>query len=426
MKHAVSFLRVVLGLALWVPVGCQAVNIFEEETHASEDAALADAAMGADGPPSRPDGPPPTSCDQGCDDFANACNRGVCDEATDLCKSEPTNEGMTCEQGTECGTFGSCDNADVCALAGEKQRLCSDYACHSGECLPVERKESEPCVRNTNDTACAETRCGEWSACAYEAGTCDNSGRRTRVCTPMICKDGGCVAGTPHEEADPSGCDRNTDATACDAPNCGAYGACAYDAGICDNSGVRSRACTPRVCQTGTCAEGAPYTDSDTTGCARDTRGNECAKTVCGEYGACTYGSDCVNNGERSRTCTPQVCENEQCVGSTPYHEPITDGCNRNTSGRPCGEDSCSDWGACQYADPCSESGTQSRTCQAQLCSSGKCALGTAWTESGACTRSTEGNTCGTTRCCLPVSGGVKCFDFNYTCQGGACDTSGC
>jgi hypothetical protein len=111
--------------------------------------------------------------------------------------------------------------------------------------------------------------------------------------------------------------------------------------------------------------------DFDTAGCARDTTGAECAKLVCGDYGGCSYGNACVNSGERSRTCTPQVCANEQCGAGTSYAEPTTAGCDRNTNERTCGDNVCDEWGACQWAETCSQSASQYRNCSAQVCASG-------------------------------------------------------
>ena len=66
-----------------------------------------------------------------------------------------------------------------------------------GSCVPPNGECSY--ALKPDGTACADTTCTDWSACAWDGG-CSNSGSHARTCTDFVCDSGTCTA-TARDEA---------------------------------------------------------------------------------------------------------------------------------------------------------------------------------------------------------------------------------
>jgi hypothetical protein len=382
----------------------------------------------------RPPDAPTIACQVDADCVArnSECTVGVCDTQRGICVAMPSAEGDPCEARLTCDEYTLCAFADACALTGERTRSCTAFACRAGTCAaqaPVMEADTTACTRSTDTHECGSRfECEEFAGCVYSS-ICTNDGTRTRTCYPLRCGAGICGRGEAYLEPDTVGCARNTASTKCDEPACEAYSECTYDLGTCDNSGSRTRTCTPRVCSGGGCAAGTSYVEIDTAGCQRDTAGSTCAPVSCGGFGQCVYADMCVNHGSQTRTCTPQVCLGEKCASGTSFDEVDTTGCGRNTNGVECGPLSCTDWGACNYGDTCASVGSQTRTCSTPICGSGQCGSSSGYTDSFTCTRNTDGMTCGAgERCCWvdPVTGKPRCSTLYGSCSENLCEQPIC
>lgn len=362
--------------------------------------------------------------DTDCGSFSSECARGVCG-AEKVCTTAPILEGDPCGVKEGCAAYSSCAYADECISGGSRSRTCTAYTCQSGSCLPSSSREemdTTGCDRNADGQWCGEkVVCEDYSACSYDS-TCDNDGSRTRTCYPFVCASGMCIKGTPFAETDTAGCIRNTDTSVCDTSVCEEYGACTYEKGTCDNSGIRYRKCQARVCQAGACAGATTIIESDTTGCARDTADTTCGDPTCAIWGACGYTHSCANWGTRSRTCTPMVCHAEACGPGTSSVEYDTMGCNINSNGITCGDTTCSEFGTCTYPDDCASDGRVSRTCSPQVCDSGRCVSGASYEDSQSCWRNSDGLSCGISQqCCERIGTKLVCYDQRGSCTSGAC-----
>jgi hypothetical protein len=185
--------------------------------------------------------------------------------------------------------------------------------------------------------------------------------------------------------------------------------ACGGFAEPCGESGSQQRICHDTKCRAGTCT---PENRVETLPCGRETDGTSCGSTSCGGWGGCGGFEDtCDQDGTRSRTCWQRRCSGGGCADVNPYSD--TQGCSRSTDGTSCGPDQCGSFGLCGgFTDACDESGTQSRTCNPQVCGDGACGLGGGYTEMQDCTRDTDGQPCGSP-CMIP--GPARC------CQSGSC-----
>lgn len=262
----------------------------------------------------------------------------VCDEAGDRCTG--------CSGDADCpdpsaGAWGTCAYEDECAESGTQSRVTRSFSCEAGACVPSDATETQACTRTTEGDSCAASTCASWGTCGGFSGTCGESGTQSRSCSVGECRSGTCTARAYSET---QACTRDTDGTACGVASCGAWSACSFESGTCDETGTQTRTCRPSVCVDGSCGLGTATTETQS--CSRDTDGISCGARVCPAWGACSYATTCATSGSRSRSCSDPVCNAGAC-GSVPATE--MEGCSRTTDGSPC-----SDGLPCTYDDSCS------------------------------------------------------------------------
>jgi hypothetical protein len=278
------------------------------------------------------------------------------------------------------------------------------------------------CTRNTNGTSCGTSTFGHWSACSY-ADACSETGTRTRTRTDSICSNGTCTTVTT-TETDSTGCTRSTSGQSCGTTQYGSWSACSYGS-TCANSGSRTRSVTTYTCGNGTC-NASTTTETDTAGCARNTDGTSCGSTQYGSWSACSYGSTCANSGSRTRDVTTYTCQAGSCSSSTTT-QTDTSGCARNTDGTSCGTTTYGSWSACSYADACTNSGVRTRSMTSYVCGNGSCNTITG-TDTSGCARNTDGQSCGADQCTTCTSCQPDCIREQectvYRCGGGVCNAS--
>jgi hypothetical protein len=134
---------------------------------------------------------------------------------------------------------------------------------------------------------------------------------------------------------------------------------------------------------------------------------------------------EAMDCSELDSDCTAGVCEGGECV-------------ERNVrEDDPCGGGlmDCGSFGSCGgFAEPCGESGTQSRSCTDSTCQAGECVTGTPYSDSRNCMRNTDGVTCAasTTSCgtcaysstCDRTAPDVSCTRTDHTCASESCGTT--
>ena len=327
----------------------------------------------------------------------------TCNEADSTCDGCVTD--ADCPSDTE-GAWGTCGAfAGTCGETGMRTRTVTSYRCLTASCVPAERSESEACTRSTSGDSCGMASTGSWGSCGSYAGTCDESGTRTRTITHRTCASGAC---TDDPRTDMGACSRSTVGVSCGASSPGAWGACGGFTGTCGEAGSRSRSVTDRVCSTGACRDSA-RTESGS--CSRETDGNSCGTTVTGTWGSCgSFASRCDESGTQSRMSSSFACAAGSCATASMTE---TRACLRETDGSACGSTSYGSWSRCSgFTDVCDESGSQTRSVSVPVCTAGSCSSVTS-TETRSCSRSTTGSRC---------IDSVGC-DWS-TCSGGSCRTT--
>jgi lysophospholipase L1-like esterase len=113
------------------------------------------------------------ACDGGsatdCSSFDDQCNQGVCNEGTDACEAQPTNEGLACDDGLFCTTAEAC-SAGVCGGGSAIDCSAFDDQCNLGVC-------------NEGTDACE-------AQFASQGSVCDDADPST---TDDVCMDGVCL-----------------------------------------------------------------------------------------------------------------------------------------------------------------------------------------------------------------------------------------
>ena len=379
---------------------------------------LEDAGVPADAAPSDAGCADAAGCDDTFDCTDDTCEDGVCVHA-------PI-DGR-CSEGAE----GQCIVDFGCQYAG-----CSRESCVAGPC------ETAHC---DGDTCIIESTCGAGEECCGDACValgCDDANPCTddscgatgcdHAANTATCGDGvfcngadTCAGGSCSSHAgDPCGgssvCDESSgscvgcnDDGDCPSPIVGGWSSCDYS-GTCDQNAQQMRPRTTYSCVSRTCRA---TMDTEVRSCSRSTTGTMCGSTSVGLWGACgNFSSLCDTSGTQTRTRTEERCASGSCR-STPTIE--MQGCSRTTSGDTCAMATFTGWGACgDFAGPCDESGTESRTRTDFTCSSGTC--GSAETvETQGCMRATEGTMCAEDT----FTGWSPCFGFSTTCDETAAQT---
>jgi hypothetical protein len=400
-------------------------------------------------------------CNTACTDTCDACSVAqgaavngtcgllgpsrICRTAASTCDVEERCTGTLAacpgnsfaDAGVGCGTttftaWSGCDGGTACATSGGQTRTRTDHLCSgAGACGNQDTGEAQACTRVTDNTSCGTTTYGAYSACSY-AATCSTSGSRTRIRTDPLCAAGTCSA-VQNTETDTAGCVRTTDNVSCGASTFGPYGTCSFGS-TCAESGTRTRTRTDPVCQTGACGS-TTATETDATGCTRTTGGQSCGTTTTGAWGACGYGATCDTTGTRSRSVTTFTCGSSAC-NSSATTENDTTGCNRTTTGTSCGTAQYGVFGACGYADACSNTGSRTRSVTTYACgSTATCNPSTGTdTDTVGCNRTQDGTSCGTTAfgAWSACSYGTACGNTGtrtrsvttYSCGASACNAS--
>jgi cysteine-rich repeat protein len=323
-----------------------------------------------------------------CSAAGNACNLGVCDEASDQCVAQPKPNGTTCSDGNACTQTdtcqgGTCTGANLVVCTAQDQ-------CHiAGTCNPANGTCSNPPA--PNGTGCSDgNACTQTDTCL--SGTC--TGANPVVCSAL---DQCHVAGT---------C--NPGSGTCSNPN-KPNGSTCNDGSACTQTDTcQSGACTggnPVVCSAqdqchlaGTCnpANGTCSNPSKPDG-ATCSDGNLCTQTDTCQAGACS--------GANPVVCTAL----DQCydVGTC---SPITGTCSnpQKANGSPC-----SDGSACTLGD----------SCQTGVCTGGSFVQCTALDQChlpGEC--DAQSGTCSNP----PRPNGAACSDGNACTLGDACQSGSC
>ncbi len=172
-------------------------------------------------------------------DANETCATHQCNPSTGECETTATNEDAAC-QTQSCTSFGACnfDDGNSCDESGSQARSCTDYVCTAGACVGTAAVEMQNCSRVTDGDDCnGGTSCGPYGACAFESGVCDESGTETRSCTDNTCADGVC-AGVARDEA--QACTRVTEGQTCDFRSCQGGGG--------GGGGIRETCCSAGSC----------------------------------------------------------------------------------------------------------------------------------------------------------------------------------
>ena len=246
------------------------------------------------------------SCADGaCGDHEGTPCEMFCNETTRSCEA--------CGGADDCGeiTFGEwseCAFDDACAEAGTRSRTRSAPVCDEGMCRREETTEEEACTRVTDGESCGAPTMDAFGACGGFDGPCDQTGRQSREVRLRVCAAGRCETEPMLEE---QACARDTDGDSCGADVPGSFGACTGFAGTCDESGTRSRPITRQVCRAGTCLGEAAAPETET--CSRSTAGVACRATSAGGWGACNWANVCDEAAQQTRTVTRFACVAQTC-----------------------------------------------------------------------------------------------------------------
>lgn len=323
-----------------------------------------------------------TLCTEGGCDDGSPCTRDRCVPAIG-CTHEPI-DGVLCDDGVLCNGADRCGDGSCSVHDG------IDPCPGSSRC----ETESDRCVGCADDLDCPPRMVGGFGACEPASDDpCASAGTRSRTITTYACVEGTCEPTTSSES---EACVRETDGLACGAPSIGSWGECTYD-DPCATAGLRTRSLTSYVCRDGAC-ESVVGTETDPSGCVRDTNGAECGP-IERNGGDCAYSSPCAETGSRPVTTIRPLCSAGRCE---PVASSDSEPCSRSTEGALCGSEVCEDWSPCTSAAECATTGTQSRTCRAEACSSGTCGAVGSRTETASCTIDSSGMDCSIRRTCRP------------------------
>ncbi len=315
-------------------------------------------------------------CGQECDEVNDRCVGCLGDDDCVPLVEEP-----------DCGALIAPDR--ICHAVG--QRITTPFSCISNECVAQPPVQTPVDCRRPEGSACDSVTVSPYGACDYGGSVCAETGTRTRTRTTPVCRGDSC-ANEQTTESDT--CRRDRDGISCGTPTEGPWSDCGGFGNVCDSTGTQSRTIMTPTCAGGGCGS---VNTTETAMCTRPTEGMECMPNSFSAWSACTrtdVGNVCSRAGTRTRTRTEFDCAADACTG-TPFTE--TQNCTLPaTGGDSCGTPTVGPWGACSFADMCSEMGTRSRTVTTPVCRSQMCRMEDS-TETEACTRDTDGTMCGAT-----------------------------
>ncbi len=312
------------------------------------------------------------------------CGNGECSVVTtteSLACSCATNE--SCGPVTK-GAFGPCIFENTCDSTGKKERDVRTPTCNNTSCSIVITAETESCSRqSTNGKSCGTPTVAAWSACT-NSNSCATSGIRTQQTHAPVCQDDACGIVTT---TDSQAC-ALTPASTCGTVSFSNWTECSFSS-TCASAGTKARTKTTPTCQNQNC-NSVQVTESDT--CTRTLPTGSCGAVTESGWGACQFANACTSTGTQSQTVTTPTCQNQSCnaVVTTP-----TRSCTRTLPTGSCGAVTESGWGACQFANACADTGTQSQTVTTPTCQNQSCnAVVTTPTRS--CSRTLPTGSCGT------------------------------
>ena len=273
--------------------------------------------------------------------------------------------------------------------------------CLRATCVP------ESCREVPDGPRCPAPDCLADSECSAPMTTCARS-----FCDEGTCYaepvDDRCAAGETCDIESgcmPDGVDAGT--AACVAGGCDDRNPCTDDEcleGACQNT-PNTASCDDGVfcngadtCSGGSCADhagspcGTDVCDEGARACAACLVDTDCPDDSSGEWGVCEFADMCTETGTRSRDNTTWACVSEACQPTT---TPEAEDCTRVTAGMTCDTREEGAWGACDYADTCDEGAMRSRDITTYACAAGACAPSVT-PETEACARDTSGTTCDT------------------------------
>ncbi len=244
-----------------------------------------------------------TGCQAGtpvnCSHLDDQCSSGVCDEAGDVCRTEPANEGGACDDGAFCTTGDQCSGGACIGSA----RDCGDgVACTVDTC----DEGADTCVNSANDAVCDD------GAFCNGLETCD----AVSDCQPgtgLDCSqlDDQCAAGVCDEDSQGCMASPINEGLACD------------DGDVCTQGDVCSAgSCTGNVilgcavCGDGVTAGSEECDDGDTVWANGEYCRSDCSAVSCGRpldtQGARPLASDALftlRAAVRLETCDVRVCD---------------------------------------------------------------------------------------------------------------------
>lgn len=239
---------------------------------------------------------------------AAECSSGLCRDGV-CCDSACDGKCQACSVAAGAPANGSCTMLSAAKVCRPAAGLCDvEERCIGGSACPVDGFGAD-------GAACGTTQFGTWSVCDYGGVPCSIVGSRSRDRYDQVCHTGVCAQDTSTDTSS-NGCLRDPEGATCGAATLGTWGACSF-AGVCAQSGTRTRDNVALVCQDGGCAQ-VTAVESDSSGCARPTDGKSCAPSTFGVWSACSAPSidnACLGSWDRVRT--DWACDAGACGSST-------------------------------------------------------------------------------------------------------------
>jgi hypothetical protein len=220
-----------------------------------------------------------------------------------------------------CGPDGECPEGQACG---------PDSRCHPPGSFPIDAPQGMlDAFQTTPDTSlppidAVPVGCQSNADCQNPPDACASPG--TCNLTTGVCAFGAvdcshlndsCNAGTCDVAA--GGCVKRPvpNGMTCGQDACGPFGDCVIDTGdVCDSTGAVSRSCTRFTCQAGMCTSNGYV---DTQPCSIPTDGRPCGQSSVTNCGACSGSSEagCAFDGQQTCTCTDRACMNDTCQATS-------------------------------------------------------------------------------------------------------------
>lgn len=352
---------------------------------------------------------PPKASGVACANDGNACTSDVCN-GSGTCSHPALPAGSSCGSGLLCDGAGHCVDG-ACWIAGVAYPVgATNPSASCQECNPALSTTSWSLKPSTALCRAVAGACDVAEFCTGMSATCPADGVRP---AGTICRAATNVCDAMEVCSGSSAACPGDNSSALDGKNCGtsygSWGSCGGFTDACDTTGTQSRTVTASTCSANTCS--ASNTTTETQECTRSAPNTTCAAPSYGAWSACSFSDPCTQTGTQSRTVTTYAysCASGQCVVASTGTE--TQSCSRNTDGFSCGSPSAGAWSACSGFDgTCGETGSQYRSVTSYTCSNGAC-ISSNDTQERTCSRSTAGTACGSS-----TGSCGACTGFSDTC----------